>query len=168
MYLASKYEDIYPLHSKVVSEKISHGAFSQKQILGKETECLKLFSFHMDFITSYDIHQTYCYLIRKRLNTKNDKEETKLFNKIEELSLLLVRMAMQNIQFSSYSNTMLVYSCFQAAAIMLQLSKNKNPNDSKNSVFYSDFRLSFMHLANSVEGSADKSSKNRDFTVTGR
>ena len=28
MYLASKYEDIYPLHSKVVSEKISHGAFS--------------------------------------------------------------------------------------------------------------------------------------------
>jgi len=30
MYLASKYEDIYPLHSKVVSEKISHGAFSQK------------------------------------------------------------------------------------------------------------------------------------------
>jgi len=30
MYLASKYEDIYPLHSKVVSEKISHSAFSQK------------------------------------------------------------------------------------------------------------------------------------------
>ena len=28
MYLASKYEDIYPLHSKVVSEKISHSAFS--------------------------------------------------------------------------------------------------------------------------------------------
>mmetsp|Transcript_6506 Transcript_6506/g.8775 ORF Transcript_6506/g.8775 Transcript_6506/m.8775 type:complete len:234 (+) Transcript_6506:1610-2311(+) len=28
MYLASKYEDIYPLHSKVVSEKISHGAFT--------------------------------------------------------------------------------------------------------------------------------------------
>ena len=30
MYLASKYEDIYPLHSRVVSEKISHNAFSQK------------------------------------------------------------------------------------------------------------------------------------------
>ena len=30
MYLASKYEDIYPLHSKVVSDKISHGAFTQK------------------------------------------------------------------------------------------------------------------------------------------
>jgi len=43
MYLASKYEDIYPLHSKVVSEKISHGAFSQKQILAKQTECLLMF-----------------------------------------------------------------------------------------------------------------------------
>ena len=43
MYLASKYEDIYPLHSKVVSEKISHGAFSQKQILSREEEFLKLF-----------------------------------------------------------------------------------------------------------------------------
>lgn len=55
MYLASKYEDIYPLHSKVVSEKISHSAFSQKQILEKEEEFLRLFQFEMDFVTPYDI-----------------------------------------------------------------------------------------------------------------
>ena len=55
MYLASKYEDIYPLHSKVVSEKISHSAFSQKQILEKEEEFLLLFQFEMDFVTPYDI-----------------------------------------------------------------------------------------------------------------
>ena len=28
MYLGSKYEDVYPIHSKVVSEKIAHGAIS--------------------------------------------------------------------------------------------------------------------------------------------
>ena len=28
MYLASKYEDVFPLHSKIVSEKIAHGAIS--------------------------------------------------------------------------------------------------------------------------------------------
>lgn len=33
MYLASKFEDIYPLHSKVVAEKISHNAFAQKVIM---------------------------------------------------------------------------------------------------------------------------------------
>lgn len=28
MYLASKFEDVYSLHSRIVSEKIAHGAFS--------------------------------------------------------------------------------------------------------------------------------------------
>lgn len=112
MYLASKYEDIYPLHSKVVSEKISHGAFSQKQILGRENECLLLFQFEMDFITQYDIYTAYVQLIAKRLNTREDKAEKSMFVKVEELALLLVRMAMQNVSFSTYSNTMLVYTCF--------------------------------------------------------
>ena len=33
MYLASKYEDIYPLHSKIVSEKIAHGAISPQDMI---------------------------------------------------------------------------------------------------------------------------------------
>ncbi len=28
MYLASKYEDVYPLHSKIISDKIAHGAIT--------------------------------------------------------------------------------------------------------------------------------------------
>lgn len=112
MYLSSKYEDIYPLHSKVVSEKISHGAFSQKQILGREEEFLKLFDFEMDFITPYDLHQTYAHLIKKRLATKNDKDETRMLTKIEELALLLIRMALQNVSFTVYSYTMLTYTAF--------------------------------------------------------
>jgi len=165
MYLASKYEDIYPLHSKVVSEKISHGAFTQKQILAREEEYLRLFQFEMDFITPYDLHQTYVHLIKKRLGTNKDKDETKMLARIEELSLLLVRMAMQNIQFTTYSTTMLVYTCFQAAATMLQLSKH---SDETQSFFYSDFKLSFMRLANEVERSSPKSAGNRDFSLTGR
>ena len=119
MYLASKYEDIYPLHSKVVSEKISHGAFTQKQILAREAEFLRLFQFEMDFITPYDLHQTSVHLIRKKLNSKNDKSEARLLARIEELSLLLVQMAMQNNTFTIVSHTILVYTCFQAAATML-------------------------------------------------
>lgn len=66
----------------------------------------------MDFITPYDLHQTYVHLIKKRLGTNKDKDETKMLASIEELSLLLVRMAMQNIQFTTYSTTMLVYTSF--------------------------------------------------------
>lgn len=71
----------------------------------------------MDFVTPYDLHQTYVHLMRKRLAA--DQVETKMLGRIEELALLLIRMAIQNNQFQTYSNTMLVYSCFQAAATML-------------------------------------------------
>ena len=40
MYLASKYEDVLPLNSKVVSEKIAHGIITPKMIVDKEREFL--------------------------------------------------------------------------------------------------------------------------------
>jgi hypothetical protein len=104
MYLASKYEDIYPLHSRVVSEKISHGAFSQKNILAREEEFLRLFEFQFDFVTTFDIHQTYFNLIKKRIvnsSTSSAADLVKL-EKLEELSLLLVRMTVQNADFLEY------------------------------------------------------------------
>lgn len=48
----------------------------------------------MDFITTYDIHQTYVHLVQRRLGAKGDKDETRMLKKIEELSLLLIRMAL--------------------------------------------------------------------------
>ena len=104
-------------------------------------------------------------MIGKRLGAKNDKEENSKLRKIEELALLLIRMAMQNNQFSIYSQTMLVYTCFQAAATMLQLSKY---SDETAACFYSDFKLSFMRLANEVERSSPKSASKRDFSLAGR
>ena len=49
----------------------------------------------MDFITPFDIHQTYIFLIKKRLcgGANKSKEETRMLQKIEDLSLLLIRMA---------------------------------------------------------------------------
>lgn len=67
MYLASKYEDVYPLHSKIISEKIAHGAITQKQIIDKEREFLALFQFEVDFITHFDFHQTYTDKIEKQM-----------------------------------------------------------------------------------------------------
>ena len=45
MYLASKYEDIFPLHSKIVSDKIAHKAIPAREILKKEQEFLRAFDF---------------------------------------------------------------------------------------------------------------------------
>jgi len=67
MYLASKYEDIYPLHSRTVADKISHKAFSQKDIIGKEGDLLRLFGFDLDLITPLDFHQTYIKLVSAKV-----------------------------------------------------------------------------------------------------
>jgi len=56
MYLASKYEDVFPLHSKIVSEKIAHNAITPADIVRKEREMLALFGFQMDFVTHFDFH----------------------------------------------------------------------------------------------------------------
>jgi hypothetical protein len=66
MYLGSKYEDIYPLHSRTVAEKIAHKAFTQAQVTRKEGEILKLFEFGIDFVTPYDLYQTFTTLVTAR------------------------------------------------------------------------------------------------------
>jgi hypothetical protein len=40
MYMASKYEDVFPLHSKIVAEKIAHHAISAEQIVANEKQFL--------------------------------------------------------------------------------------------------------------------------------
>jgi len=52
--MASKYEDVFPLHSKVVSEKIAHGSISPKEIVKREAEFLRLFDYNTDFVTAFD------------------------------------------------------------------------------------------------------------------
>ena len=68
MYMASKMEDTYPLHSKIVSEKIAHGAISAEEIVRIERDMLVLFDFDMDFVSHYDFCQTYCDKIEKQIN----------------------------------------------------------------------------------------------------
>lgn len=122
MYLASKFEDIYPLHSRVVAEKISHNAFSQKTILQKEEEFLRLFEFQFNFVTPFDLHQTYFGIMKRRfLGEKASSQDLAKLAKAEELSLLLVRMGMQNADFCSYPEPLLVFTAIHTAATMLQL-----------------------------------------------
>lgn len=59
IYMASKFEDVFPLHSKVVSEKIAHGAMSSEDIVGKERQFLELFGYQLDHVTQFDFFETY-------------------------------------------------------------------------------------------------------------
>jgi Cyclin, N-terminal domain len=56
MYLASKYEDVYPFSSYIAYERISHKAVSQKEVLRMEGELLRLFEFSLELVTPFDFH----------------------------------------------------------------------------------------------------------------
>lgn len=94
MYLGSKYEDIFPLHSKIVSEKIAHKAIPSKDILKKEAEFLRLFDFEVDFITHYDFYQTYSDKLERQMPKNLCPNQSKYVKLICEMGLLLVKMAM--------------------------------------------------------------------------
>ena len=109
MYLASKYEDIYPLHSKIVSEKIAHKAISAKEILTKEAEFLLLLDFQVDLVTHFDLHET----IVDKLKFKLKGEPA--FKLITEMSMLLTKMALQCVDFAVHSPSIVVAASFLAA-----------------------------------------------------
>ena len=58
MYIASKFEDVVPLHAKVVSEKIAHGTMTPKQVAEEEKHFLKIFDYQVDFVTPFDFLET--------------------------------------------------------------------------------------------------------------
>ena len=91
MFVASKFEDIYPLKMKTVHEKIAHKAISAKEILAKESEFLRLFNFQIDFVTHFDFHQTYTDKITK-LITGNQTQQH-LVKLIAEQALVLTKMS---------------------------------------------------------------------------
>lgn len=128
MYMASKYEDIFPLHSKIVSEKIAHKAISAKDILKKEAEYLRMFDFEIDFVTHYDFHQTYVDKVERSLSKSNKK----LMKLISEMSMLLVKMSIQNVDYCKYSPSVVVISTLYAATAFLKHSKkNEGPETSR-------------------------------------
>jgi hypothetical protein len=91
MYLASKYEDIFPLHSKIVSEKIAHKAIPANEILKKEKEFLTLFDYEIDFVTHYDFYQTFKDKIERSLRPNLIADQDKYVQMICEMALLLTK-----------------------------------------------------------------------------
>lgn len=137
MYLASKYEDIYPLHSKVVTEKIAHKAISVADLQSRELHFLDLFRYDIDFVSHWDFWQTYSDKFRFALKNRN-KRNDRMMKLLTDTALLLVKMAVQNNDFCQYSQSIIVLSCFYAATSLLKHSKNHECPET--TAFCSDIR----------------------------
>ena len=80
MFIASKYEDIYPLKMKMVHEKIAHKKLPVSKIKSLEMDILKVINYRIPAPTSYDFLRVY---LKEILNighpgkSPRDKEEKK-------------------------------------------------------------------------------------------
>ena len=61
---------MFPLHSKIVSEKIAHGTMTQAQITEEETKFFKLLDFNTDFVTPFDFYESYMAKLQFDFNTQ--------------------------------------------------------------------------------------------------
>lgn len=75
MFIASKYEDIYPLKMKMVYEKIAHKKLSIEKIKGLEMDILKVINYRISAPTSLDFLKVY---LKQVLNIgKSGKSQSK-------------------------------------------------------------------------------------------
>lgn len=54
MWMASKYEEIYPLRLKTLEQKIAHGKLSQAELKNKETEMMAVLEFQLEEGSVYE------------------------------------------------------------------------------------------------------------------
>jgi hypothetical protein len=59
MFIASKYEDIYPLKMKMVYEKIAHKKLAIEKIKSLEMDVLKVINYRIPAPTSHDFLKVY-------------------------------------------------------------------------------------------------------------
>lgn len=161
MYLASKYEDIFPLHSKIVSDKIAHKAIASKEILKKEGEFLNVFDFEMDFITHFDFHQTYADKLGRKLPKNVCSNQAEYLSLLLSHSLLLLKMAMQNNSFTHQSPSVLAISALFAATGFLKNSKKHNQTETAR--FCAQARKAILELLEEDAQTAKEFKKNKRF-----
>ena len=123
MFIASKYEDIYPLKMKMVYEKIAHKKLSIEKIKSLEMDVLKVINYRIPAPTSLDFLKVY---LKEVLNIgKCGKSSSKLEKKdsnamqtdsptnnspvdntntekvlIEKMSLYLAKMSLHDYELS--------------------------------------------------------------------
>lgn len=124
MYLAAKYEDVYPFSSFIAFERISHKAVTQKDILRLEGDFLRAFEFDLELVTPFDFHQYVTGILSANANLP--QEHRGLLKNVEELSLMILRMAFENHSefFKDYKYSLLTCSAISSAVNLLKTHRH--------------------------------------------
>ncbi len=121
MFIASKYEEIYPFKLKLVYEKIGHKKIPIEEIKKKEQEILEVLNFNL-------IHPTpneFTMLAIQILNSKTEiQRKTKIY--LEKVCIYLLKMVLHDYELISKTNyhILAASTIFVAFKIIENLDQN--------------------------------------------
>jgi len=121
MFMASKYEEIYPLRLSVVHEKIAHKKIHPDQIKKKEMEIFMTLGYKMTNCTPYEFIMNALY----QLNLK-ETMAPRLYNYLKKVCVYLAKANMHDYELLSQQDysELAAATLFVAFKIIEQLDKN--------------------------------------------
>ena len=121
MFMASKYEEIYPLRLSVVHEKIAHKKIHPDQIKKKEMEIFMTLDYKMTNSTPYEFIMNTLY----QLNLK-EIMAPRLYNYLKKVCVYLAKANMHDYELLSQQDysELAASTLFVAFKIIEQLDKS--------------------------------------------
>ena len=121
MYMASKMEDIIPLHMVHIKTKIGHDKFSQEEIIMMERDILKILDWDILLITTYDSIKTFLsdFYVNNRDMINNLKMDIICYD-LEIISIFLSKLISLHEGFFRYNKCIIAISIIIAAFDVLR------------------------------------------------
>lgn len=103
MFIASKMEDIIPIRMYQITNKISHGKFSEKAVIKKERDILKVINFELFTSSTLDFIKIF---INDFINNNQEEiEELDLMNHInsfDDIAVFLSKLILHSVEFNKF------------------------------------------------------------------
>jgi len=121
MFIASKYEEIYPIRLSILYEKVGHKKLSMEEILKKEGEILSVLGFNLVSVTSYEFITNVLF----QLGIK-DTMTTELYDYLQRVCLYLSKACLYDYDLINQYNTCELAACtlFVAFKVTEQVEAN--------------------------------------------
>jgi len=116
VYMASKMEDLIPLHMIHIKTKIGHDRFTQAEIILMEKDMLKILNWDLMFITTYDVVKIFLsdFYVNNKDMINNLKMNVVCYD-LEIISIFLCKLLCLHEAFFKYSKCIMAISIIIAS-----------------------------------------------------
>ena len=131
MFMACKYEEIYPFKLSLVHEKIAHKKISKERIRAQERDIMKTLNYDLSTSTSYEFMMNSLYLLKL-----NELLDEKYFKYLVKVCIYLAKMNQYDYELMQcQDNAVLAASTIYVAFKIIEQLKENFPLEEKVIIF---------------------------------